>query len=104
MIFILIEMILLFSQVPSTSIFNDFHKLLSSAHGIENMVSSGTVLSIQPVHDEANTNEDECVVLEVNILKPPDGVRTVRTKRVVCALGPMFRDFLPAWFEAVLGK
>ena len=67
-------------------------------------MSSGTVLSIQPVFDEANTDEEERVVFEVKISQPHHGVRTVKTKRVVCALGPMFCDFRPAWFETISGK
>lgn len=76
-------------QVPSTSIFNEFHDLLSSAYGIGDAVTKGTVLSITP----RQLNDDDEAMFEVVMQTPTNDRRIVKTKRVVCALGPMFRPW-----------
>ena len=82
-------------QVPSTAIFNDFHDLLSSAYGIENAVTKGTVLSITP----RQLDGDDEAIFEVVIQTPTNERRVVKTKRVVCALGPMFRPVEMPWMS-----
>jgi len=82
-------------QVPSTAIFNEFHDLLSSAYGIGNAVTKGTVLSIAP----RQLDGDDEAMFEVVMQTPTNDRRIVKTKRVVCALGPMFRPLEMPWMS-----
>ena len=77
--------------MPSTAIFNEFHDLLSRAYGIDNAVSTGTVLSINPQEIDGDDAIFEVVIQNHN------GKSTVKTRRVVCALGPMFRPLQASW-------
>ena len=82
--------------------FNEFHSLLSRAYGIENVVSKGTVLSILPRQDntDPNTPEGEGAIFEVKLLQS-ETVTTVKARRVICALGPMFRNIEPPWLASL---
>jgi len=82
-------------QVPSTAIFNEFHDLLSSAYGIGNAVTKGTVLSITP----RQLDDDDEAMFEVVMQTPTNDRRIVKTKRVVCALGPLFRPLEMPWMS-----
>mmetsp|Transcript_17435 Transcript_17435/g.28317 ORF Transcript_17435/g.28317 Transcript_17435/m.28317 type:complete len:602 (+) Transcript_17435:84-1889(+) len=93
-------------QVPSTAIFNRFHEVLSRAYGIEDAVCTGTVQSINPIQEDEESVTDE-PIFEVKIAfgknsphGSPTDVRTVRTiysRRVVFAMGPMFRPLEAPW-------
>lgn len=91
-------------QAPSTDLFNEFHDLLAHAYGVEEMVQKGTVESIRPTE-----SEDGEPIFEVDILVSSDTlnkhgvIRTIKTKRVVCAMGPLFRPSEAFW-EASLRK
>ena len=73
------------SMHPEPSIFNEFHDLLSRAYGIEKVVSKGEVLSIRPQEIDEGQPIFE-VLIQVGYTR-----RTVKTRRVVCAFGPMLR-------------
>lgn len=93
-------------QAPSTDLFNEFHDLLASAYGVADEVQSGMVQSIRPTQSEDWVDEP---IFEVDILGSNDSsgdatcVRTIKTKRVVCAMGPLFRPSEAFW-EALLRK
>uniref|UniRef100_A0A7S4AP57 L-ornithine N(5)-monooxygenase n=1 Tax=Pseudo-nitzschia australis TaxID=44445 RepID=A0A7S4AP57_9STRA len=105
-------------QVPSTRLFNDFHDLLAKGYGIEDVVRKGTVHSIDVVRgddpdrdgdrdDDTDGDEDE-PVFRVTI--GWDGIdtsttttKTIKARRVVCAMGPMFNTGEAFW-EASLRK
>ncbi|KAL7532505.1 hypothetical protein ACHAXR_004670 [Thalassiosira sp. AJA248-18] len=72
-------------QVPSTAVFNTFHDVLSEAYGIKDTAYKGTVQSINPVQD--STHEP---IFEVQIISGKN-MKTVKARRIVCAMGPMFR-------------
>ncbi len=85
--------------MPSTSIFNSFHDLLSRAYGIEDEVYTGTVLSIHPTPADDNEDNEE-PIFEVKIafrLSQTTYVKTIKSRRVVCAMGPMFCALETAW-------
>ena len=93
-------------QAPSTDLFNEFHDLLANAYGVADVVQRGLVQSIRPTQSDW---VDE-PIFEVDILdssgSPSDDttcVRTIKTKRVVCAMGPLFRPSEAFW-EASLRK
>jgi len=72
--------------------------MLSHAYGIDNIVSTGTVQSINPIQ------EDEGPLFEVKVAfgkqdsdESPAYVTTVKTRRIVCAMGPMFRALEAPW-------
>lgn len=89
-------------QVPSTAIFQKFNELLSRAYGVEDAVCTGTVQSINPVlEDEGNGAEP---IFEVKIAfgnnnssESPTNITTVKTRRVVSCMGPMFRASEALW-------
>ena len=85
-------------QVPSTSIFNSFHDLLSKAYGVQDLVDTGTVLSINPRQVDGKSNEP---IFEVEIAfgkeTTPRVVKMIKTKRIVCSMGPIFRALEPPW-------
>ena len=77
--------------------------MLSRAYGIENEVCTGTVLSIHPTPEDDEEDSSE-PIFEVKIVFGRDtplphtaDVKTVKSRRVVCAMGPMFRDLETAW-------
>jgi hypothetical protein len=84
-------------QVPSTVLFHDFHDLLARAYGIHDIVQQGTVESIIPVQDDEQSDQS---IFQVRIdygmesTLPPI---TVKTRRVVCAMGPMFQTGEAFW-------
>ena len=93
-------------QAPSTSLFKDFHSTLAKAYGIDDMVESSTeVESIIPQSGlERSDQEPYFTVLvrrvkestEGNEVKIGDVIR-VKAKRVVCAMGPMFKKGSEFW-------
>ena len=86
--------------MPSTSVFNSFHDLLSKAYGIEDIVHTGTVLSINPTQEDEKADEP---IFEVQIAfgKQKSNVRTVKTRRIVCSMGPIFRALEPRWLQGL---
>ena len=84
-------------QVPSTSLFEDFHDLLVRSYRVQGMVQKGVVHSITPYKDVSGNALFEVVV------KSEEAVTVVKTKRVVCAMGPNFRTGEAFW-EASLKK
>ncbi len=86
-------------QAPSTSLFNDFHDLLIKGYGIDNIVQQGTVESITP--EPSQTDADE-PVFEVRFNNADSGVMAVKTKRVVCAMGPNFSSNKASWWDDFL--
>lgn len=65
-------------------------------------MSTGTVLSIVPKQDCTDdiAAVGENALFEVKMLYS-GVVRTVKTRRVVCALGPMFRNLEPPWLASL---
>ena len=91
-------------QAPSTNIFNEFHDILPRAYGVQDIVEKGVVRSIRPTPSEDWSDEP---IFEVDINDPGTrtgtAIRTIKTKRVVCAMGPLFRPSEAFW-EASLKK
>ena len=107
-------------QVPSAAIFHEFHNVLARAYGVEDAVHTGTVQSIRPIQSQEDSSEPifEVAIAFVNGNANNNSnfpgslaadanvnmnVKTVKTKRVVCAMGPMFRT-LEAFWENSLRK
>ncbi len=97
-------------QAPSTLLFKDFHSTLTKAYGIEDMVqNSSEVESIIPRSGSDRTDQEpffEVVVRKV--LKSTNGdevkaqeVVSLRAKRVVCAMGPMFQKGSEFWEQSL---
>ena len=80
-------------QVPTTSLFNDFHDALIKSYGINDVVKKGEVLSITPRKDPKN---DESI-FELKICNGEKGTTTIRSRRCVCALGPAFNPCKFSW-------
>ena len=76
-------------QVPTSKVFHDFHDALIRAYGIDNTVQKANVVSIHPM--QSNLKSDE-PIFEVKISNglTSKGTTTVKTKRIVCAMGPNF--------------
>jgi hypothetical protein len=72
--------------------------LLSKAYGIEDLVRTGTVLSINPTQQDGKPDEP---IFEVQISfgKQKSNVKTVKTKRIVCSMGPIFRASEHRWLQ-----
>jgi len=72
--------------------------LLSKAYGIEDLVRTGTVVSINPTQEDGKADEP---IFEVQIAfgNQQSIVRTVKTRRVVCSMGPIFRASEPRWLQ-----
>ena len=87
-------------QVPSTKLFHDFHDALVKSYGIRGIVQKGKVLSITPMMDSSSNNEN---IFEVRICQGEE-IRTVRTRRCVCALGPSFSDQQFFWEKDLENK
>ncbi|KAL9186420.1 hypothetical protein ACHAXT_005658 [Thalassiosira profunda] len=85
-------------QVPSTAIFEQFHDLLSRAYGIEDTVREGTVLSINPIQEEAG---GDAPIFEVEIdfssSTSSASAKIIRARRIALAMGPIFRATEPIW-------
>ena len=93
-------------QAPSTDVFHEFHDLLANAYGVADMVQRGMVQSIRPTQSEDWGSLFEVDVLHVGSSDSSGDttcVTTIKTKRVVCAMGPLFRPSEAFW-EASLRK
>jgi hypothetical protein len=100
-------------QAPSTSLFKDFHSALGKAYGIDDMVqSSAEVESIVAKSGTERIDQEpyfEVQVRRVNQKKDGGGedeikaeaAITVKARRVVCALGPMFRTGSAFWEQSL---
>ncbi len=97
-------------QAPSTSLFKDFHSKLVKAYRIEDMVqSSSEVESIIPRSGGERTDQEPFFEVTVRrIVKSTNGdevqtedVEIVKTKRVVCAMGPMFQKGSEFWEQSL---
>mmetsp|Transcript_57964 Transcript_57964/g.141625 ORF Transcript_57964/g.141625 Transcript_57964/m.141625 type:complete len:604 (+) Transcript_57964:85-1896(+) len=97
-------------QAPSTSLFKDFHAVLGRAYGIDDMVqSSAEVESVVPKSGLERTDREPYFELRVRRVvtsteeKENDGetIAVVKAKRVVYALGPMFRKFIEFWEQTL---
>ena len=99
-------------QAPSTSLFRDFHHVLGKAYGINDMVhSSMEVDSI--IAKSGSERLDQEPYFEIHVKSATDKIDdsekdtkletfvTVKAKRVVCALGPMFRTGTEFWEESL---
>ena len=72
-------------NVPSTSVFSEFHKKLTEAYGIADIVKNGRVQSIKVRPPLVDSGEP---LFDLEIIDRTGRVSTVTTKRVVCAMGP----------------
>eukprot|EP00529_Nitzschia_sp_RCC80_P012448 CAMPEP_0113467560 /NCGR_PEP_ID=MMETSP0014_2-20120614/14878_1 /TAXON_ID=2857 /ORGANISM="Nitzschia sp." /LENGTH=573 /DNA_ID=CAMNT_0000359873 /DNA_START=153 /DNA_END=1871 /DNA_ORIENTATION=+ /assembly_acc=CAM_ASM_000159 len=97
-------------QAPSTSLFKDFHAVLGRAYGIDDMVqNSAEVESVVPKSGLERTDREPYFELRVKRVvtsteeKENDGetVTVVKAKRVVYALGPMFRKCSEFWEQTL---
>lgn len=75
-------------QAPSTALFREFHQALAKGYGIDDMVQQELVETIEALQYGSND--------AIFHVRTSSG-RTIRTKRVVCAMGPRFRPRIPAW-------
>ena len=57
-------------------------------------MSKGTVLSIHPMQDPNNMND---AIFEVKISQSSTCKKTIKARRIVCALGPMLKHSPPEW-------
>lgn len=80
-------------QVPSTSLFHDFHDALSQAYGIKDIVQQATVDSIIPFQDG---DSDESI-FEVEIRDHKGITKKLQTKRCVFCMGPKFNNCEHPW-------
>ncbi|KAL7553728.1 hypothetical protein ACHAWF_017045 [Thalassiosira exigua] len=92
-------------QAPTTKLFNDFHQLLTKGYGIDDIVRTGEVLSISPTQ-----SDDSEPIFEVEIAWGKGGTndhvdtKIVKAKRVVSAMGPVFRDQEFYWEQNLVKK
>jgi len=86
-------------QVPTTSLFHDFHELLIKAYGIDGIVQKGTVDSIIPMQRRSMTSD---ALFDVKINYGSGGFKIVKAKRVVCAMGSNFCTNSGLWSECLL--
>lgn len=95
-------------QAPTTRVFNDFHDALVNFYGIHDLVQQSTVVEqIIPKPPTAESNGDPYFEVHVkrichqNLIKHENGHDAKHTKfvtkRVVCAMGPMFRTGEAFW-------
>ncbi|KAL3926169.1 MAG: hypothetical protein SGARI_005692, partial [Bacillariaceae sp.] len=74
-------------NAPSTALFNDFHDRLAEAYGIHDVVQEGRrVVDVQLLSPTVASRNDP--VFLVSIQDSLGSVSTVKTRRLVCALGP----------------
>lgn len=73
-------------NAPSTSLFNDFHDRLAESYGIKDMVKEGKVVDVQ-LHAPSATNEKD-PIFHLSVKDVTGAVTILRTRRLVCALGP----------------
>lgn len=95
-------------QVPSTPLFHDFHDVLAKAYGIDDMVQQSVqVENILPMEGKT---EPYFEVHVKDIAEPSLGKEsnkkdvtrsTIKTKRVVCAMGSMFQTGEAFWETAL---
>ena len=89
-------------QVPSTSVFNDFHDLLIQAYGVQDLVQKGSVESICPKQSNIDPSE---ALFEVVFRDGEGNRRKVKSKRVVCAMGPNFSNTdRPLWEQEMQSR
>ena len=100
-------------QAPSTSIFKDFHSALGKAYGINDMVQSSA--EVESIVAKSGTERiDQEPYFEVQVRRvnqnndggEADEIKsevaiTVKARRVVCALGPMFRTGSAFWEQSL---
>jgi len=103
-------------QAPSKSLFKDFHSLLCKAYGIDDMVqTSAEVVSVVPKEPPYGREEPYFEVHVRKVItnntttggggnqikeKETEGSATtviIKTRRVVCAMGPMFKTGCQFW-------
>lgn len=102
-------------QAPSTSLFKDFHATLGKAYGIDDMVETSTeVESIVAKSGLERIDQEPYFEVQVRrATKPMNGniedevkagaTITVKARRVVCAMGPMFKTGSEFWEESLPG-
>ena len=88
-------------QVPTSKVFHDFHDALINGYGIENTVQKANVVSIHPMQSK---QIDEEPIFEVKLSSGLSSkeTTTVKTKRIVCAMGPNFSNRSETSWEASL--
>lgn len=72
-------------NAPSTSLFNDFHDQLAQSYGIKDVVKEGKVVD---VHLRVPSSNEEEPIFLLSVKDATGVVSVLRTRRVVCALGP----------------
>ena len=72
-------------NAPSTKLFHDFHHQLTEAYGISDVVEDGRVVDVEMVKPSACCKDP---IFVVSIEDSSRIVSTLKTKRLVCALGP----------------
>lgn len=85
-------------QVPTTSIFEDFHDALIRAYGVGDMVQKGKVVSIRPLQNTiTNSSIADEAIFEVQLENAEGKSKVLKTKRVVCAMGPSYSTTQAPW-------
>ena len=87
---------------PSAALFQDFHDLLARAYGIHDIVRKGTVRSIHPARDGQSGEPIFQAIIGCGP-EPDSAPVVVRARRVVFAMGPIFKAGGAFW-EAALEK
>eukprot|EP00977_Amphora_coffeiformis_P001106 scaffold227_cov165-Amphora_coffeaeformis.AAC.19 len=72
-------------NAPSTSLFNDFHDQLAESYGISDMVKEGNVVDVQL---QAPSTDKKEPIFHLSVKDVTGAVSILRTRRLVCALGP----------------
>ena len=89
-------------HTTTIELFNDFHELLINAYGIDNIVEKGYVESICP-KESSNCNDDEPIFeIKINYGIDNGGIKIVKSKRIVCAMGPNFISPTPSWQKDII--
>jgi len=88
-------------EAPSTMIFQEFHEMLIQSYGLKDMVQKGFVSSVLPIPDPLDSQK---AMFEVTFKLPGIAkLQTLKTRRVVCAMGPKIHS-IPAFWESTLRK
>ena len=72
-------------NAPSTKLFHDFHHQLTEGYGISDVVEDGRVVDVEVIKPSAGCKDP---IFVLSIEDSSGIVSTLKTKRLVCALGP----------------
>jgi hypothetical protein len=90
-------------HTTTTQLFNDFHELLINSYGINNTVEKGYVESVCPKKSsDCNNNDEPIFEIKINYGIDNGGIKIVKSKRIVMALGPNCFSPTPPWQKNII--